>query len=160
MPARTARPTGERYHGCRSSPVTGSLISDFLQRGSRAVKSPVADEDLVLSGILDLIRLRQRGARGMRTVLLPLLRTLAAAVQTRVALHLEVLASVSSSPCSTGASSGTCCGLGRDRGYLINIVGFFSITTDRNMFHEASFSQRALLPEFRLRVTHLATMVS
>lgn len=52
MPTRTARPTGERYHGCRSSPVTGSFIPEFLQRGSRAVKSPVAHENLLMSGIL------------------------------------------------------------------------------------------------------------
>ena len=50
MPARTARPTGERYQGRRSSPVTSSLIPDFLRRGSRAVKSARLDSLTVLAG--------------------------------------------------------------------------------------------------------------
>jgi len=41
----------------------------------------------------------------------------------------------------------------------MNIVGFFSVTADRNMFHEASSRQKPLLPQARLRCDSLATAV-
>jgi len=41
----------------------------------------------------------------------------------------------------------------------MKIMGFFSITTDGNMFHEYSSRQRPLLPEPGLRFNRLATTV-